>query len=168
MLRKVAFPLGTAVWVAIGEAYHDRQKRRVFDEARRKADELGLPLLNIGCKYWRYGIELSDINLDIVPRSGVPRFMLLEDARSLSDYFKPKSVVSVASHVLEHIPDWRKALAEIEKVSRVAYVITPNPVFLQTWTQPDHRQIWVGKAEVKDPWQVAMPLWFGAFLISLA
>jgi len=120
MLRKVAFPLGTAVWVAIGEAYHDRQKRRVFDEARRKADEFGLPLLNIGCKYWRYGIELSDINLDIVPRSGVPRFMLLEDARSLSDYFKPKSVVSVASHVLEHIPDWRKALAEMEKVSRIS------------------------------------------------
>jgi hypothetical protein len=129
---------------------------RVFDEARRKADELGKPLLNAGCEGLPYislahpssflsrariySIRKSDVNLDIVPRPGVPNFVLgnIED---LSMFYDKQFGAVFASHILEHVNDLEKAQSELARVADYQFIMTPPAVALGAWLTPEHRRV---------------------------
>lgn len=147
----------------VGEARNYLEKRAIFNRAKEASMRLGLPLMNVGCKYTEPFISLSDVNVDVVPRN-VQRFVQA-DIQELSQFFEPKSHVIYASHILEHVDDPQKALEEILKVGREVYVITPNPLFLQSWLWPDHKTLWLGNYEVKAPQTLMGPLVTGLTLL---
>jgi len=137
---------------------------RIFKLARAKADELGLPLVNYGCKY-RF-VQESDYNLDIVPRPGVPRFMLVgPDSSELP--FPDKSTIVFASHVLEHVDNPGHLLKEFARISDWIFLVIPNPLGLDEWLYPGHKRLWVGNHEVRAPQTLMGPFMTGSALIAL-
>jgi len=138
------------VYWAIGEVWHWTEKNIIFDEARRKADEVGLPLVNYGCGGWfTYAIRHSDYNLDIIPRN-VQNFILVEaDTARLP--FDDKSVVIYCSHVLEHTENPEHLMSEFERVSDYIYLVLPKPWFIQTWMNPDHKYVYLGWKWIRNP-----------------
>lgn len=123
-------------------------KRPVFNLARKAARQAGKPLLNAGCgsKF----TDLSDVNLDIVPRE-VPHFFN-GDIQKLNQ-FKDKQFGAVyASHVLEHVEDVEAAIQEFRRVAENVYVITPFPLWPSAWMCPSHKWIfWRGKRIARTP-----------------
>lgn len=129
------------VFFLAGWTYEYLERENVFKQAKAKADELGKPLLNAGCEYYWTAIYGSDVNLDNVPRD-VPRFVLgsIEAIPYPDKYFG----VAFCSHVLEHVDDYEKALAELHRVADFVYVITPLPISGMNWLHPGHKRFFVG------------------------
>ena len=130
-----------------GYIYEFSEREAVFIQARAKADELGKPLLNAGCGGFRFiggfprGILESDVNLDIEPRD-VPHFTLanLENIPYPDKYFG----AVFCSHTLEHIDNWRRGLAELNRVSDNVYVIVPKAIWVSNWLNPTHKRFFLG------------------------
>jgi len=123
-------------------------KRPVFDLAKNAARKAGKPLLNAGCG--STFTDLSDVNLDIVPKE-VPHFVN-GDIQKLS-LFKDKQFGAVyASHVVEHVEDVDAALQELDRVAENVYVITPFPLWPSAWICASHKWIlWRGKRIARTP-----------------
>lgn len=157
--------LASATWYFFGEIYHGIQKKAVFDRARKQADELGKPLVNYGCKYWRYAIDRSDFNIDAIPRN-VPNFIPIPlDGRSRLP-FEDKSVVIFCSHVIEHTYYPNLLLDEFNRISDDIFIITPNPLFTQTWMDPGHKRVYIGKYVIERPQTLLGPFLVGMFLLG--
>ncbi len=141
-------------YLAIGGVYHWIEKRYVFDQALRYARSVNKPILNYGCgQYFWYAIKHSDVNADIVPRD-VPNFMLVEpDTRKLPFPDKYFSCAFV-SHVIEHVENPDALLAELNRVADRVYIITPKPIFLQTWLNPSHKWVFIGEKKIKHPFYI--------------
>jgi len=122
----------------------------VYDDARRTADLLGLPLLNVGCP--GNGLlsphPCGDVCIDLDPgrlaccRSAHPILADVRDIPYRDGYFG----ATMASHVLEHmltVEDAKQALSELVRVSQgrvfIAYPSKLNPM---AWFHPDHH-LWV-------------------------
>jgi len=119
-------------------------------QARAYADRRGLPLLNIGAGTEGsalFGSTLyGDVNCDLEGRKdcphGTPGVVTYADAQDLSDFKDGEFGAVLASHILEHLPDPRKALSEWLRVSggdpKSLFVITPSWWAPHTWCHPGH------------------------------
>ena len=45
------------------------------------------------------------------------------------------------SHVLEHVPDWKAAARELDRVADKVFIIVPKPIWMQTWLHPKHKRL---------------------------
>lgn len=117
--------------------------------ARREADRRGKPLLNVGAgtpgsslRARLLGPTLwGDVNSDIAAPRGAPcgrTTVCYGDVQDLSQYRDKTFGAAIASHVLEHVPDPQRALAELVRVADVAYIITPPWWAPHTWLHPGH------------------------------
>ena len=159
------FILASTAWSIFGFAYDAVERKVVFDKARKRADELGKPLVNYGCSLWRYAINNSDFNIDVVLRH-VPNFIIMPlDGKSQLP-FEDKSVVVFCSHVLEHIYYPNLLLQEFNRISDDIFIITPNPMFITSWMWPGHKRVYMGKYIIEKPQVVLGPFLLGMFLLS--
>jgi ubiquinone/menaquinone biosynthesis C-methylase UbiE len=120
--------------------------------ARAYADTRGLPLLNVGAGTGRtalFGSTLyGDINTDLAGRKdvphGTPGVVTYADAQDLHDFEGGSIGAVLASHVLEHLPDPDKALAEWRRVvggdNAALFIVTPLWWAPHTWFHNGH--IW--------------------------
>jgi len=128
-------------WVGIGFLYNEIQKRQVEAEATRLAELSGKPILSIGARCNPFG----DVRCDIEPKCGA----IYCDAEDLSQFADKEFSVALLSHVLEHLDDPDKALTEAERVADNVLVITPNPIWLQTWLAPSHKWVYFGDRKIR-------------------
>lgn len=111
-------------------------------EARKRADALGKPLLNVGAGTPRSSLRTvlfgptlwGDVNCDI--STGVDGIELC-DIQQLPYTDKQFGAV-IASHVVEHVADPAQALHELERVADHVYAITPLWWAPHTWFHPGH------------------------------
>ena len=136
-------------WYLVGEGIHEFDKRVVFDQARAYADKVNKPLLNFGCgQHFRYAIERSDVNTDVVPRPNVPNFVLLPpDAGGRLPWPDHYFGAAFCSHVLEHAENPQHALQELKRVSDRVFVVEPWVLFPQTWLNPTHKFLLIRKGK---------------------
>ncbi len=120
------------------------QNSVVYNEARKAAQASGKGLLNAGCK--KSFTELSDVNLDIVPRKA-PNFVQ-GDIQNLYMFKDKQFGAAYAAHVLEHVDDPEKALRELHRVADEVFVITPLPLWPWTWFHPEHKWILWGTRKI--------------------
>jgi len=146
-------------WYLYAEVFHELEKHAVITEARRRADELGIPLANVGCGGYlpfpcarNRAIDLADVNLDYLER-GVPNFAKVEAFSPPRLPLDDKSCVVLLSHVLEHVEDPRELMEEVERVAVETFVILPKPFFPQAWS-PAHKHVWVGRRGVRNPFWI--------------
>jgi len=144
-------------WWLFGEVFHELEKHAVITKARRRADELGVPLANVGCGSRlpfpcarNRAIDLADLNLDYIEHK-VPNFAKIERFSPPRLPLGDKSCVVLLSHVLEHTENPDELMDEVRRVSIEAFVILPKPFFPQTWLSPAHKHIWVGRRRVRNP-----------------
>ena len=128
-------------WLGIGWAYQEAEKRQAEAEATRLAKLSGKPILSIGAKCNPFG----DVRCDIEPRCGA----VYCDAEELSQFGDKEFSVALLSHVIEHLDDPDRALAEAERVADNVLVITPNPIFPQTWLNLDHKWVYFNDRKVR-------------------
>jgi len=118
-------------------------KNNLALEARKHADYLGKPLLNVGCGNTAYG----DVNLDINPKN-VPHF-IQGDATDIpypDKYFG----ALFASHILEHLEDPDQALREWNRVADKVFVLVP-PIYNPFCLDGDHKWIFIGDNKIRIP-----------------
>lgn len=118
--------------------------------ARRYADSTGKPLLNIGAGTdgtSLFGDTLyGDVNVDLAGRRdvghGTAGVVTYADAQDLSDFKDGQFGAVLASHILEHLPDPRKAISEWLRVTgcdqSALFVVTPSWWAPHTWLHPSH------------------------------
>jgi len=156
MLTLLAVAL-SANW-AFGRLVQQEEKRRAFDEASRYAHARGKKVLNAGCgSLPPYG----DVNLDVTPLP-VPNFVLgnIEDMP-----FEDKEFgACVASHVLEHTDDPKRALRECHRVADRVWLILPPWWDVGTWLTPTHRWTIVKSSPLEYRQYSPLPAWLIAAL----
>lgn len=118
--------------------------------ARAYADARGLPLLNVGAGTGStalFGSTLyGDYNTDLggvrgVPH-GTPGVVTYADAQNLLDFPTGSIGAVLASHVLEHLPDPERAIAEWLRVvggdQDALFIVVPSWWAPHTWLHPGH------------------------------
>ena len=128
-------------WIGIGFLYNEIQKRQVEAEATRLAELSAKPILSVGAKCNLFG----DVRCDIEPKCGA----IYCNAEDLSQFADKEFSVALLSHVLEHLENPDRALAEAERVADSVLVITPSPIFPQTWLHPDHKWVYLDDRKIR-------------------
>jgi len=120
------------------------RRERAAAQARAYADSVGKPMLNVGAGTLRTALfgptTYGDVNCDIgaFDDCSVRPANCHCDVTSLP--FPDKHFGSVlASHVVEHVEDYGKALAELDRVADRVFVITPEWWDPVTWLYWDHK-----------------------------
>ena len=127
------------------------EKRWALYEARRLANSMSKPMLNIGSRSWMEAALMADVNLDIEYQPGIPNFVL-GDAQDLS-HWPDKHFGSIfASHVLEHVEDPARALGEWQRVAEYQVIAVPYWGSPHAWLSPQHRHVFIGSYVVRTWW----------------
>jgi 2-polyprenyl-3-methyl-5-hydroxy-6-metoxy-1,4-benzoquinol methylase len=134
-----------AGYIVFGRAYQAVEKDNAFNNAVSAARSSGKPLLNAGCGGdWHHWMakdisSISDVNVDIVERD-VPNFVLtsIEDMPMFED---KQFGAAFCSHVIEHVDDPDKAMAELNRVADEVFVITPEWWDILTYVNPNHKHL---------------------------
>jgi len=117
-------------------------------QARIAADLRGKPLLNVGCGTKGSSLRVAllgptgwgDVNCDIAAASecDLSGTACSCDIMALPWADKEFGAV-IASHVLEHVEDPQRALAELHRVADEVFAVTPAWWAPHTWIHPGHR-----------------------------
>lgn len=145
--------------------------------ARRIARANGGPLLSVGAgtrSSALFGPTLyGDVNVDLCGRldvpHGTPGVVTYADAQDLSDFALGQFGAVLAVHVLEHLADPGRALAEWARVAgglANVVVVTPSWWAPHTWLHPGHVWAFVGgrryRLRAAPPNACAFVPWKGA------
>ena len=136
----------------LGSYFLDVPLRRMLlaRQARKYADQRGLPLLNVGAGTGptaMFGPTFyGDVNVDLSGRKdvqhGTPGEVSYADAQDLSAFADGQFGAVFASHLVEHLPDPEAAIREFLRVSGndpdALFVITPRWWDPAAWAHPGH------------------------------
>lgn len=119
-----------------------------YEAARRTADALRKPLLNVGCGTTHFlSHPCGDVCIDVDPKRLIvcrSRRPTVGDVRSIP-YPDRSFGAALCCHVLEHLPtvaDAQRALSELFRVADYVYVRSPSRLLAIAWIHPDH-PLWV-------------------------
>lgn len=123
----------------ISDIYENWEKQMKMHEARAFADSLKKPVLNVGCG--NNPREIGDVNVDLLK----PEECILPNYIQANVYnlpFRDKQFGSaVASHLLEHVDDPKKMLAELSRVADRVFIAVPAPFNYLANTRLDHKYV---------------------------
>ena len=119
-------------------------KNAAFGEAKRLSNGKGI--INLGAGPHRtfqaqIVAEQPEVlaNIDIAP-DAMPHFIQLDIEREALPFADKQFGCAYLSHVLEHLDNWRFALAEACRVADYVVIILPHPAYFSGWLAPEHRQ----------------------------
>lgn len=122
------------IWEGVWLAHAMIERKSLYKKAREDADAAGKPLLVVGAPYGMYGC--GDVVLDPKDTGECPN-VVTESVEAIP--FPDKHFGAVfASHVLEHVCDPHKALAELHRVADRVYIAWPRPWRTISWANPGH------------------------------
>lgn len=121
-----------------------KTKERAFAKAKMLAGSKGI--INLGAGPHRHPAAQSQriaeapevrANLDIVPDS-MPNFILHDIEKGLP-YGNKQFGCAFASHVLEHLDNWKAALREMVRVADYVVIVLPHPLSIGSYLPPGHK-----------------------------
>lgn len=135
--------LGLAGTYALRDIMHGIvTKFAAFEKARELSNGKGI--INIGAGPHRtYQAQViaeqpeTLINIDIAP-NGMLGFIQLDVERDPLPFADKQFGCAFLSHILEHLDDWRFALAEASRVADNVVIVLPDPVYFSGWLHPEH------------------------------
>ncbi len=148
-MNPLAAILGTAVGLIGTYALRDFlhvtvAKQAAFVMARSLSNGKGI--INVGAGPHRtYQAQIiaesPDVlsNIDSAP-NGMPHFMQLDIETEQLPFAGKQFGCAFASHVLEHLDNWRFALGEMVRVADHVVIVLPDPIYFSGWLAPAHKQ----------------------------
>ncbi|MBA7576923.1 hypothetical protein ES708_18765 [subsurface metagenome] len=135
--------IGAAGACAAIDLLHVTGTREVaLEEAKRLSNGKGI--INLGAGPHRtYQAQIiaesPEIlsNVDIVP-DGMPHFLQLDLEKNTLPFADKQFGCAFASHILEHLDNWRFALGEMVRVADYVVVVLPDPLYFSGWLAPGH------------------------------
>jgi SAM-dependent methyltransferase len=121
------------------------QRRSVHAAARAAALLAGKPLLVVGNPHGQY--PCGDVVLDLQQTGECPN--TVQSTVESIPYPDKHFGAAYVSHVLEHVCDPQKALAELRRVAEHVFVVYPYPWRLVSWLVPGHT--WLVTGNVQEP-----------------
>jgi len=122
-------------WEAGWYAFQLMQRKARFAQAQAAARAVGKPLLVVGQPYGQY--PCGDVTLDLKPPPGECPVEKQGNIESIPYPDKHFGAVFV-SHVVEHVCNPQKALAELRRVADHVFIAYPYPWRLATLVIPGH------------------------------
>lgn len=111
-------------------------------------------IFTVGCGTGRIEWHLNNMGYDVVA-SDIERMVDWPDREGLRfvefDILKPDKIqrpVVICSEVLEHIPDYRRALKNLIELSSVRVIITVP--YARSFNDPGHVNLWTDTKEFHD------------------
>ncbi len=101
----------------------------------------------------------GDVNIDLAADKRIPdgpRRVSWGDGCDLSKWPDKHFGAVIASHVLEHVSDPHRAVAEWHRVADTVFILVPRWWAPHTWTHPGHR--WFIRGDGTEAGQI-VPLW---------
>ena len=133
------------LWYLCATSVERQPRITIYKRAAEHAIRLNKKLLVVGGAKGRHGS--GDLCLDLNPVSCLNATEFLQaDIRNIPLPDKWAGV-AFASHVLEHMKtpeDARQALAELQRVADVVYIVSPHKWNPMAWLHPDH-WLWVSQ-----------------------
>ena len=119
-------------------------KDEAFERAKRLSNGKGIINLGAGPHRTYQGQIIAESpeifsNIDIVP-NGVPHFLQLDLEKSTLPFAGKQFGCAFASHVLEHLANWKFALGEMVRVAENVVIVLPGPLYFSGWLCPTHEQ----------------------------
>ena len=148
MILRLARKAATFALGGFGAYVYDVHIRRflVMEAARSYCNRVGKPLLNVGSGTERsalFGATVDgDVNIDIEAPNDAPcgpGKVCWGDAHDLRRFRDKHFGAVVASHVLEHLKDPDRALAEWHRVADQVHVLVPQWWDPATFLPPGHK-----------------------------
>lgn len=134
-----------AVAVGLDIVFMQAAKDAAFAKARELSQGKGI--INVGCGTRFYQLMAKTIaqssevkaNIDMYP-DGVQHFIQLDVEKQSLPFLDKQFGVAFCSHVLEHLEDWRFALAEMSRVADYVIIVLPHPLSPSGLLWPEHKQ----------------------------
>lgn len=130
--------LGVAAWETGWWLLGKADRRRLYDQAKAAAVARGKPLLVVGEPDGEY--PCGDVTVDIRETSVCPIYTKTT-VEHLEIFDDKQFGAAFVSHVIEHVCDPQKALAELARVSDQVFISYPRPWRLATLLVPGHKWI---------------------------
>lgn len=159
LLRVIGWALGYAAAAYVVDV--PVRRARATEAALAYAKKRGLPLLNIGAgtkasALFGSHIVSGAVNIDVcagpVPHNAVGK-VSTADAQDLADFRTGQFGAVLASHVLEHLPDPKRALSEWLRVvggdHSALFIVVPSWWAPHTWLHPGH--LWYFSSPRAEP-----------------
>lgn len=169
-------PALVGAWAVGGYVYDVLWRSRKAEVAARAyCDRVRKPLLVVGCgtpgsslRALLLGPQTSgEVNLDTNANSACARPAAVRlgrrsppcrgDAHDLSRYPDRFFGAVLATHLLEHLPDPDRAVAEWRRVADRVYVVTPQAWWLHTYAHPGHEWVYLPGGRRLPLWRTARP-----------
>lgn len=153
--------VGVSLLAKCGE--ENEMLEKYFD-ALDYCEEVGKPLLNIGCgNNPRY---IGDVNIDIQDVSILPDF---ESATIYEIPYPDKAFGAVICfNTLEHLDNPHDALAELSRVADRIYVVVPRFWDISAYFYPSHKQIFLAEKAIAINGSLNLVLLSSTILIGSA
>lgn len=126
--------LGLAAWEAGAFAVALAERKKAYSSAVKAARSRAKSLLVVGNPYGQYGC--GDVVLDVIDNKECPVHVTgtVEEIPFADKHFGAVFV----SHVLEHVCEPEKALAELRRVADEVFIVYPRWYRISTWSTPGH------------------------------
>lgn len=127
-------------WLGVN---HIVQKIKAFESAKSLAKSKGIINLGAGPHRTLLAHEIAyqpevRVNVDVVP-DGMPHFIQL-DLEERFPFHDKEFDVTFASHVLEHITNWKESFGEMRRIADWVVIVLPHPLSIMGYLDPTHKQ----------------------------
>jgi SAM-dependent methyltransferase len=145
-----AFLWACGAYLGVGAINQERQKNKAFELSKKLSMSLvgtGKGNINLGAAgvnnpaatFTRTVVNDPSVttNVDIVPGPKIYKLNLDETPWPIADN---QYDVAFASHILEHLADWRAALDEMRRIATYVVITLPYPYSFGWWATQEHKQ----------------------------
>lgn len=124
--------------------HQEKQRNRAFERAKELSNNKGIVNLGAGIhrNLFAYSVAHSPevtLNTDLKP-DGVTNFITLNLEETPYPFGDKEFDVAFASHIIEHLNNWKGALEEMERIADWVVIALPHPSDLFAALNPAHKQ----------------------------
>ena len=163
-MRSVVWGLAIFGLVWVGDVvYEEKVKMSAFNRAVSFWEERGI--INMGATgNWLVSTTRKiarhpaiEVNVDMRADS-TPKFFYLNLEQTPYPWSDKQFDVAFCSHILEHLENWREALAEWVRIADHVIIVLPFP-YLHGWFSPAHKQHFLG-ADIEEMRQLGVEVFY--------
>ncbi len=139
---KVIGVIGAGYGLAVFANFVSQKQHAIALAISLNADK-GIVNLGAGCSRTGFSeavCELPEIVYNVDLGGTCPKCLTVNLEKSPLPFSDKQFDVAFASHVLEHLVNWKQALNEWTRIADHVVIVLPNPLSISGWVYSEHKQ----------------------------